>query len=67
MYAGQCHHLPPLPNGDISYSFDGFPLRPYGTVATYTCNQGYNLSGDKNRTCNNSEWLGPMPTCKGSY
>ena len=65
MYAGQCHNLLPLSNGNISYSFDGYPLRPYGTVATHTCNQGYYLSGDKNRTCNNSEWLGTMPTCIG--
>ncbi|XP_064397880.1 uncharacterized protein LOC135344578 [Halichondria panicea] len=61
---GQCDHLPPLSNGNISYSFNGYPLRPYGTVATHTCNQGYTLSGDENRTCNNSEWLGTMPTCK---
>ncbi len=65
MYAGQCDHLPPLSNGNISYSFNGYPLRPYGTVATHTCNQGYTLSGDENRTCNNSEWLGTMPTCIG--
>ncbi len=64
-YAGQCDHLPSLPNGNISYSFGGFPLRPYGTVATYTCNQGYYLSGNETRACNNSEWFGKMPTCKG--
>ncbi len=63
MYTGQCDDLPPLTNGNISYDFVGFPRRPYGSVATHACNQGYDLSGDKERTCNNGEWLGTTLAC----
>ena len=39
---------------------------PIDTMATYTCNHGYTLSGDRTRTCRNDKtWNGSEPTCKG--
>ncbi|XP_076085388.1 sushi, von Willebrand factor type A, EGF and pentraxin domain-containing protein 1-like [Mytilus galloprovincialis] len=52
-----------LHNGAVMYK----PDRKIGSVATYSCNQGYNLAnGDLSSTCNSEgEWSGPLPTCKG--
>ncbi|CAG2214236.1 CSMD [Mytilus edulis] len=52
-----------LPNGAVVYK----PDRKIGSVASYSCNQGYNLAdGDLSSTCNSEgEWSGPLPTCKG--
>ena len=36
------------------------------SVATYSCNTGYTLTGDATRTCQgNSTWSGAIPTCVG--
>ena len=43
--------LDPIENGAITYSVSGFVL---GTVATYSCNSGFQLNldpGDEMRTC----------------
>ena len=33
-------------------------------VATYSCDEGYNVDGDQTRTCQRSgEWTGAAPTC----
>ena len=33
-------------------------------VATYSCDEGYNLDGGQTRTCQGSgEWTGAAPTC----
>ena len=33
-------------------------------VATYSCNEGYNLTGDEIRTCQGSgQWDGAAPNC----
>ena len=46
-------------------TFDSVSL---GSVATYTCNQAYNLSGPATRTCvrigANTVWSGQAPTCE---
>ena len=39
-----------------------------GGVATYTCDTGFLLIGDNNRTCQaDSTWTGTDPTCEGVY
>ena len=38
----------------------------FQSVATYTCDNGYNLDGFQNRTCeSNAMWSGDEPECKG--
>ena len=40
--------------------------RQLNTVATYTCTNGYTLSGDTIRTCgSDGGWSGSAPTCQG--
>ncbi len=69
-----CPPLPELANGGISYSPYGFN-REYtvGTVATYSCNQGYELVrnlGSMIRTCRDvgdgsgGRFDGQVPTCE---
>ena len=39
-----------------------------GSTATYTCDSGYQLSGDQSRTClSTGVWSGQEPTCTGGY
>ena len=39
-----------------------------GTVATYSCADGYELVGDKNRTCLvDGTWTGVEPQCTGYF
>lgn len=38
-----------------------------GSVATYTCNEGYNLKGESSRTCTTSGWSGKEPSCESEY
>ncbi len=35
------------------------------TVATYSCNTGYNLVGNRERTCHQGVWMGTEPSCQG--
>ena len=35
----------------------------FGSVATYTCNSGYNLVGSTTLTCQADETWGSAPTC----
>ena len=38
----------------------------FGHTATYSCNTGYNLTGNRTRTCQaTGEWSGSAPTCPG--
>ena len=61
---GNCLDLPQVDNGQISYDFPPFPMRPYGTIANYTCDDGYLLSGDDTtRECIDSVWSGSAPNC----
>ena len=48
-------------NGVVS-----FTATTYNSVATYSCNTGYTLTGDDTRTCQSSSlWSGSEPTCTG--
>ena len=50
-------------NGTVSA-----PTTTYDSVATYSCNAGYTLTGDDVRTCLNSGlWSGSEPMCTGKF
>ena len=63
-----CSDLRSPPNSNISFSHND-TMRLRGTVATYTCNYGYQLIGLRNRTCEDSGsggvWSGSDPSCTG--
>ena len=68
-----CDELEPIANGMITYNMNS----PYavGTVATYSCNSGYELSiaGDEMRTCEEASdgsgaiFGGTAPTCERTF
>ncbi len=37
--------------------------RPNGTVATYTCDDGFRLDGNATRICDTGNWAGTVPVC----
>ena len=39
-------------------------VRDFGSVATYSCNDGFALNGEATRTCGDGEWTGEAPTCE---
>ncbi|XP_064387621.1 uncharacterized protein LOC135335889 isoform X1 [Halichondria panicea] len=53
-----CNDLPPLANGMIIYNVSEGPQR---TVATYTCDEGFQLLGDEIRTCEDGVWAEASP------
>ncbi len=67
----QCPPLPEIANGMISYSPDNTSDYNIGTVASYSCNPGYELrGGNVIRTCvdagddRGGVFSGQAPTCK---
>lgn len=50
----------PLQNGEVTYT-----ATTYGSVTTYSCHQGYNMTGgDVTRTClSGPSWSGMLPSC----
>ncbi|XP_064386386.1 CUB and sushi domain-containing protein 3-like isoform X2 [Halichondria panicea] len=60
-----CSDLPPLMNGVITY-IDGLAdSRPINTIATFTCDNGYTLTGGSFRQCqNDGTWSGSALTCQ---
>ena len=68
-------------NGMITYANDTTPDFDSGTTATYSCDEGFGLSGvcnegfgssggDTVRTCQGQPigaWNGTAPTCEGIY
>jgi len=64
----QCQQLSAPSNGHVTYSNIS---RVYNSVATYSCDQGYELHGVKYRYCQSVngtsqfEWTGIAPLCKG--
>ena len=63
-----CTDLPSISNGVITYSPTTSP-RLEGTTATYSCTDGYELTGGSTRMCVDSgsmgDWNGMEPTCTG--
>ena len=50
----------------------GIPEKPVGsvvtvngTLASYSCNDGYVLGGERSRKCRDGVWRGPLPICEG--
>ncbi len=37
--------------------------RPNGTIATYTCDDGFRLHGNATRICDTGNWTGTVPVC----
>ena len=59
--AVDCGNLTDPVNGQVTLTGTTF-----GQTATYSCNTGYNLVGDSNRTCQaTGNWSGSAPTCQG--
>ena len=62
-----CPKPPSLPYGEITFNRT-VPIA--GTKATYTCSQGFKLSGNEEINCTSlGEWLGDTPECirQGRY
>ena len=65
-----CSALPGIGNGTIMYSQNDTPV-PYDfeIIATYQCDEGFDLVGYKMRTCvgdGKSSWSGQPPNCSGT-
>ncbi|XP_064386134.1 mucin-2-like isoform X4 [Halichondria panicea] len=59
-----CPDLTDLQNGVISYNtVSANSYRRVTTVATYSCDTGFELTGTSMRTCNAGVWDGSEPTC----
>ena len=59
-----CGNLTDPANGQVDLTSG----TTFGQTATYSCNTGYNLGGDRTRTCQaTGEWSGSAPTCQGMY
>ena len=50
-----CDELSDPPNGGVTLT--------EGSIATYHCDDGYQLIGDEVRRCVDGEWTGQEPTC----
>ena len=56
-----CEALPDISNGGVSLSGTQF-----ASVATYSCDVGYRLEGEMERTClSNGSWSDTTPLCQG--
>ena len=56
-----CAALADPANGQVTVNPDTLE----DSIATYSCNIGFDLNGDETRTCFNSSWGGEAPTCQG--
>lgn len=58
-----CGHLSVPLNGDVDYQETVFL-----SMASYTCDSGYLLTGEKKQTCEaDGTWSGEPPVCSGMY
>ncbi len=69
-----CPHIPDPRNGQIVFSEDNIAPFVEGTMAIYSCYQGYSLKGgDAMRSCVRNEstgdgmWNGEAPVCQGMF
>ena len=59
-----------LDHGRLTYTFDTQAPYDYGTVATHSCNDGFDLSGNISRTCSGDgtglygTWTGDVSYCE---
>ena len=59
-----CGNLTDPANGNVTHTTG----TDVGQTATYSCNTGYNLVGDRTRTCQaRGNWSGNAPTCQGMF
>ncbi len=60
---------PTLPlDCDPAYEMIDVPNTTFGSTATYTCTEGYTLTGEATRTCqSNGMWSGSEPTCTRKF
>ena len=50
-------------NGDVSYT-----MTTEGSTVVYSCDDGFVLCGDENRTClSTGVWSGSVPDCISEY
>lgn len=65
-----CSDLPPFANGMITYTVNEIP-RPIRTVASYACDDGYVLNGERTRECVDVGGIGEFsrnaPTCQRKF
>ncbi len=55
-------------NGVIAYDTGLADSRPINALATFTCDNGYTLTGGKFRLCqNDGTWSGTTPTCQCEF
>lgn len=68
-----CDSLSSIANGAISYNPDGLSPYNFGTVALYTCNEGFVRTGSPVRTClgagsnTTGYWDSSPPACIGKH
>ncbi len=69
-----CENLPAPDNGQISFSINSTSRYDFDTVATYSCEPGFGLSGgDMSRTCGGvgsitqGTWNGAAITCERKF
>ena len=57
-----CDVPPPAPQ----YGKRSFQNTTFGSIANYSCNHGYTISGGNQLTCmDTGEWSGSAPNCQG--
>ena len=64
LYIVQCPELRDPMNGRISCSLISNPIFLYEDTCSFTCNNGYGLTGSSERTCqSNGSWSGSPVSC----
>jgi len=67
LFSTDCQLLTDPDNGVISCSLGDDGQASLGDTCNYTCNSGYELSGNVSRSCElNGNWSGTEPTCTRS-
>ena len=69
MSPGTCPPLTVPADGSISYSMDPDDNNEYlsGTLATFSCNEGFEIFGESTRMCqHNMTWTKSQPSCQGA-